>query len=177
MPKDHGLGLERRGDELIVRGARMSIGPNLFGAAFAGFSLLWIFYWSYRDAGNDLAYASGYLVAAIFIIVGVSLMIPKSVVTIFDLRARQVRRSVTMFNRWPRQRNSYAFEAVTGVGVVWSKDDEGDLIPVIVLTDGTRVPLAPFWSFARTEASFAACDKSIDAICAATGLPKRDDLT
>ena len=176
MSPDIGLHLERKGDELIVRGVRTSIGVKLFGAAFASFSLLWIFLWNRHDAASDLAYASGFLLAAIFIVVGVSLMIPKSVTTIFDLRSRQVRRSVTMLNRWPRHSSSYAFEAVAGVGVIWSKNDEHDLTPVISLKDGTRVPLAPFWSFERTETSFSACDKSIDAICAATGLPKRDDL-
>ena len=176
MHPSAGLHLERKGDELVVRAARRALAPKLFGAVFAGFSLWWLTGWSRHDAGGDLAYASGFLLASLFVIGGISLMLPRSVTTIFDLGSRRVRRSETVLNRWSLRARSYEFTEVAGVGIVWSKSDEDDLIPVIALKNGAKVLLAPLWSFARTQDGFAACDKSIDAICAATGLQKRDDL-
>jgi hypothetical protein len=44
----------------------------------------------------------------------------------------------------------------------------------MTLKDGTILPLG-FFSFPRGEDNDAACAASIDAICAATGLPTRSD--
>jgi hypothetical protein len=125
MSPDIGLHLERKGDELIVRGVRTSIGVKLFGAAFAGFSLLWIFLWNRHDAASDLAYANGFLLAAIFIVVGVSLMIPKSVTTIFDLRSRQVRRSVS-----PLRTNDDAIALAFDVDIAGGFQADGSCSPM-----------------------------------------------
>ena len=171
-----GLQLERKGDELVVSAARTAPAPKLFGALFAGFAAWWLTGWSEHDAGSKLIYAAGFLLASSFVVFGVSLMLPRSVTTTFDLGSQRVRRSETVFNRWNVRSRTYEFAEIASLGVHWSKDDDSDLNPIMSLKSGGGVALAPIWSLARTEEGFAACSKSIDAICAATGLPKCNDL-
>lgn len=175
MHSDSGLRIERTDDELIVQSEPTSAFTKWIGALFAGFALCWTIALARIDARSKIAYWPVLTFGMILIVVSVSLMLPQSVITIFDLRSRLALRRVNIFG-WPYRTRAYSFAEIAGLGVVrGSKIDERDPMPAISLKNGTMLPLGTF-NLNRFKISDSGCAKSIDAICTATGLQKYDDL-
>ncbi len=175
MHSDSGLHFERSDDELIVQSEPTSAFTKWIGALFAGFALCWTIAWNRIDGRSEVAYWLVLTFGMILIVVSVSIMLPRSVITIFDLRSRRTLRRVNIFG-WPYRTRAYSFAEIAGLGVVrGSKIDERDPMPVIALKNGTMLPLGTF-NLNRFHVSDSDCAKSIDAICTATGLQKCDDL-
>ena len=102
-------------------------------------------------------------------------MLPRSVITILDLRSRRILRSVNILG-WSYRTHAYSFAEIAGVSFVrGSKIDERNRMPVIALKNGTMLPLGTF-NLNRFHVSDSSCAESIDAICTATGLQKYDNL-
>src|ERR1700687_67679 len=170
-----GLHIERTDDELIVESEPTSAFTKWIGALFAGFALCWTIALARIDARSEVAYWLLLTFGMILIVVSVSLVLPRSVITIFDLRSQRARRRVNVFS-WPYRTRGYSFAEIAGLGVVrGSKIDERDPMPAISLKNGTMLPLGTF-NLNRFQISDSGCAKSIDAICTATGLQKCNDL-
>jgi len=178
MRFDSGLRLERTDNELIVRSEPTTAITKLFGALLAAFALSGLLAaWPPAESiMQELVRWIGDLFMAVFFVAGVSFVLPRSVITIFDLRSRSVLRREKMFP-WLNRNCRYSFAQIAGVGVRKSKsddyDDAPDHMPVIVLEGGKTLPLGTF-SIRRSEADDTDYAKSINTICAATGLSKCD---
>ena len=174
MVSTSGVVLERNDDELIVRSEPSTAPTKWSGALFAVFVLLWLMGWNRHQAQTEFNFVEGLLCALVFLTIGVLFLLPRSVVTVFDLRARCATRSVGLFE-WRYRTRTIPFDAIGSIGPApGSREDARNSSPVITLKDGTILPLGVF-SFSRGEDNDAACAASIDAICAATGLPTRSD--
>lgn len=175
MHSDSSLRFERKDDELIVQSGPTSAFTKWLSALLAGFTLCWTITLNRLDALSEVVYWPGFAFGVTLIVVSISLMLPRSVITIFDLRSRRILRSANIFSR-PYRTRRYSFSEIAGVGFVrGSKIDERDPMPVIALKNGTMLPLGTF-NFNRFHVSDSGCAKSIDAICTATGLQKCNDL-
>jgi hypothetical protein len=175
MHSDSCLRFERTDDDLIVQSEPTSAFTKWLGALFAGFALCWTIAWNRHDARSEVVYWLVLTFGVILIIVSISLMLPRSVITIFNLRSRRILRSINIFG-WPYRTHTYSFAEIAGVSFVrGSKIDERDPMPVIALKNGTMLPLGTF-NLNRFHVSDSGCAKSIDTICTATGLQKCDDL-
>jgi hypothetical protein len=174
MHLDSGLHIERSDDELIVQSEPTSACTKWIGVLFAGFGLCWTIALARIDARSEVAYWLLLTFGMILIVVSVSLVLPRSVITIFDLRSQRAFRRVNVFG-WTYRTRRYSF-VDAGLGVVrGSKIDERDPMPAISLKNGTILPLGTF-NLNRFQISDSGCAKSIDAICTATGLQKYDYL-
>jgi hypothetical protein len=175
MHSDSGLHIERTDNELIVQSEPTSAFTKWIGALFGGFALCWTIALTRIDDWGEAAYWLVIIFGIILIVVSVSLVLPRSVITIFDLRSQRVLRRVNVFG-WPYRTRGYPFAEIAGLGVVrGSKIDERDPMPAISLKNGTMLPLGTF-SLSRFQISDSGCAKFIDAICTATGLQKYDSL-
>jgi hypothetical protein len=175
MHSDSGLHIERTDNELIVQSEPTRAFTKWIGALFAGFALCWIIALTRIDAWGEAAYWLVLIFGIILLVVSISLVLPRSVITIFDLRSQRVLRRVNVFG-WPYRTRGYPFAEIAGLGVVrGSKIDERDPMPAISLKNGTMLPLGTF-NLSRFQISDSGCAKSIDAICTATGLQKYDSL-
>src|SRR6202795_1988125 len=131
--------VERTDDALIVRSRRARI--NWFGVLFAGFASFWIMTWNRHDAQDEQTYRLGLALGVAFIAIGIALLLPRSIVTIFDIRFRSVRRSVKVFG-WTYRDQTYPFAEIAGVAIVEGSDtDNRDPLPVLVLKSGQILPL------------------------------------
>jgi hypothetical protein len=176
MRLDSSLRLERTDNELIVQSGPTTAITKWFGALLAGFALSGLVAtWPPAESVmQELVRWIGYLFMAAFFVAGVLLVFPRSIITIFDLRSRSILRKENVFP-WLNRNRRYSFAQIAGVGIRKSKsddyDDATDIMPVIVLEGGKILPLATF-SIRRSVVDDTDHAKSIDAICAATGLRK-----
>jgi hypothetical protein len=178
MHLDSGLRLERTDNELIVRSEPTTTTTKLCGALLASFapSGLLATWPPAESVEQELVRWTGYFFLAGFFVVGVSFVLPRSVITIFDLRSRSVFRKENIFP-WPNRNLRYSFKEIAGLGVDRPKSDDRDTVPyhlpVIVLQSGKMLQLGTFSiRFRRSVTDDTSYAKSIDAICAATGLPR-----
>jgi hypothetical protein len=170
-----GLHIERTDDELIIQSEPTSALTKWIGALFAGFALCWTIALTRIDPRSEVAYWIVLTFGMILIVVSVSLVLPRSVITIFDLRSQRALRRVNIFG-WPYRTRAYSFAEIAGLAVVRGlKIDERDPMPAISLKDGTMLPLGTI-NLNRFHVSDSSCAESIDAICTATGLQKYDNL-
>ena len=175
MHSDSGLHIERTDDELIVQSEPTSAFTKWIGALFAVFALCWTIVLTRIDAWSEVTYWLVFTFGMILIVVSVSLVLPRSVITIFELRSQRALRRVNIFG-WPYRTRAYSFAEIAGLGVVRGlKIDERDPMPAISLKNGTMLPLGTF-NLNRFQISDAGCAESLDAICTATGLQKCNDL-
>ena len=160
--------LDRSADQLTVRSTR---GPNWFGAIFAGFALF--FWWGILTGHEDPAYPPvgplgivplGILLPLVLFVVGVSLMLPRTVTTVFDLRSREIRRTMSRLNGWYARTRVYPFGDVESVGL--TEPESGGYRPQIYLKSGARISLNVTDRNVDRETYTAA----IESISAATGL-------
>jgi hypothetical protein len=132
------LQLDRSADELTVRSMR---GTKWFGAIFAGFGLF--FGWGILTAHADPAYPTvgplGHLLPFVFFVIGVSVMLPCTVTTVFDLRSREIRRTVSKLSGWYARTRVYPFDDVESVGL--SEPESGGYRPQIYLKSRARISL------------------------------------
>jgi hypothetical protein len=175
MHSGSGLHIKRRDDELIVQSEPNSAFTKWIGALFTSLALCWTIALTRIDGRSEVAYWLVVTFGMMMIAVSISLVLPRSVITIFNLRSQRALRRVNIFG-WSYRTREYSFAEITGLGVVrGSKVDERDPMPAISLKNGTMLPFGPF-NLDRFQISDSGCAKSIDTICAATGLRKYDDL-
>jgi hypothetical protein len=180
MRSDSGVRIERTDNELTVRSNPTSAITKWCGALVAGFALSsLIIGWNRSSAENiteDVVGWIGLVLMVIFLVVGISFVFPRSVITVFDLRSQRILRREHVF-AWHNRTRTYSFAEIACVGVSRSNTNDDESLPVIMpvisLKNGTMLPLCTL-SFVRSEVSDSGCAKSIDAICAATGLQKCD---
>ena len=171
MASNEGMTIDRSDDALTICSQRR--GMNWLGAGFAAFSLYWTLTWNRHDAQREAIYWLGLGVGIIFILIGVLLLLPRSILTIFDLRSRRVRRRMNVFG-WTYRDQTYAFSEIAGVGIIGgSQRDNRDPIPILILKTGHKLPLNTIRTY-RLDAGESESIKSIETICAATGLQKID---
>jgi hypothetical protein len=171
LASNEGMTIERTDDVLIVRSHRHGI--NWLGAAFAAFSMCWTLFWNRHDAQGEATYWSGLGTGIIFILIGVFLMLPRSVLTIFDLRSERVRRSVSVFG-WTYRDQTCPFADIAGVGIIaGSQSDNRDPTPVLRLKAGPTLSLDTVRTY-RLDVGKSESMRSIETICAATRLPRLD---
>jgi hypothetical protein len=167
MTVEKGMTIDRSDDTLIVRSPHRGI--NWLGAAFAAFALFWVVSWNTHDAQGDNAYWLGLAGGIIFVLIGIALLLPRSIVTIFDLRARRVRRRASVFGLAYRDQ-SYPFSEIKGIGIVdGSPDDNRDSLPILILKSGLVLPLNTIRTY-RVDVGDSECINQVETICVATGL-------
>jgi hypothetical protein len=167
MTAGKGMTIDRSDDTLIVRSPHRGI--NWLGAAFAAFALFWVLNWNRHDAQGEDAYWLGLAAGTIFVLIGVALLLPRSIVTIFDLRARRVRRRASVFG-WTYRDESHPFSDIKGVGIVdGSLDDNRDSLPIVILKSGLVLPLNTIRTY-RVDVGDIECVNQVETICGATGL-------
>lgn len=133
MHPDSGLLIERTDDELIVQSEPTIAFTKWAGALLAGYALCWTMGWNQYAARSEVVYRFGLIFGVISIVVSVSLMFPRSVKTIFDLRSRRLLRRMDIFG-WRYRTRTYLFAEIAGIGLVRGlKIDERDPMPVIAL--------------------------------------------
>ena len=175
MPLDSSLHIERTNDKLIVQSEPTGAFTKWIGALFAGFALCWTIALARIDARSEVTYWLLLTFGMVLTVASVALVLPRSVITIFDLRSQRAFHRVNVFG-WPYRTRGYSFAEIAGLGVVrGSKIDERDPMPAISLKNGTMLPLGTY-NLNRFQISDSGCAKSIDAICTTTGLQKYDNL-
>jgi len=175
MHSGSGLRIKCIDDELIVQSEPTSAFTKRIGALITGFALCWTIALTRIDGRSEVSYWLVLTFGIIMIVVSVSLVLPRSVITVFNLRSQRALRRVNIFG-WPYRTRGYSFAEIAGLGVVrGSEIDERDPMPVISLKNGTILPFGLF-NLDRFQISDSGCAKSIDTICGVTGLRKFDDL-
>ena len=159
------LRLEREGESLVLR-ATNSNASWWFGAFFGGFSLFWLLGWIGQEPG--VALWGGVLMGVAFITIGLFLLLPREVNTIFDLRSRRVLRNVSFCRGLYERRQAYSFDEIAGMGVkeFGSSDSSYSFMPVMVLRSGKTRRLAV------GREGYLAMANTIDDVCSATGSAK-----
>jgi hypothetical protein len=167
MTAEKGMTIDRSDDALIIRSPHRGI--NWLGAAFAAFALFWTLSWNRHDAQTENAYWLGLAGGIVFVLIGIALLLPRSSVTIFDLRARRVGRRASVFG-WTYRDQSYPFSDIKGVGIVdGSLDDNRDSLPILILKSGPVLPLNTIRTY-RVDVGDSECLNQVETICGATGL-------
>ena len=167
MNSNQDMSVDRSDDALIVRSPHRGI--NWLGAVFATFALFWTLSWNRHDAQGEDAYWRGLGIGISFILVGIALLLPRSIVTIFDLRTRRVGRRMSVFGLTYRNQ-SYPFSEIKGVGIIeGSQDDNRDSLPVIILKSGAVLTLNTTRTYRVDVGDKEAIDHVV-AVCAATAL-------
>ena len=159
------LRLERKGDALVLRATDAAW---WFGALFGGFAVFWLLGWIRQGTGGALTYWGGVLMGVAFVIVGLFLLLPREVNTIFDLRSCRVLHNVSFCKGLHEHRQAYSFDEIAGLGVKEYGAEGYSYMPVMVLRGGkTR------W-LATNNGGYLAMANTIDDVCSATGLAKLD---
>src|ERR1035438_6070520 len=166
MATNEGMTIERTDDTLIVRSMRRGI--NWIGAVFAAFSLFWTLFWNRHDAQSEGMYWLGLGGGIIFILIGISLLLPRRILTVFDLRSQRVRRSMAVFGYVYRDQ-TFQFSEIAGVGIVeGSQIDNRDAMPVLIVKTGPPLPLNTVRTY-RVGIGDIESGAQVGNICAATG--------
>jgi hypothetical protein len=167
MISNVGMTIENTGDGLIVRSERRGI--NWLGAAFATFSIVWVLKWNRHDAQSENIYWLGLVGGVIFVFIGIGLLLPRRIVTIFDLRSQRIRRTMTVFN-YAYRNMTYPFSEIIGVGIIeGSQSDNRDAVPVLVFKNGAPLPLNTYRTYRPNDGDMQ-CNDQLKMICAVTGL-------
>jgi hypothetical protein len=171
MQSDDNLSVEQAADTLTVRSRPAGI--NWLGVAFTAFALFWTAMWNRHDAQDELTYWLGYGGGIIFIGIGIALMLPRSIVTVFDLQSRSVRRTVTAFG-WPYREGLYPFADIASIATVkGSPEDNHDSFPALIMRIGPVLALDTIRTH-RPDVGDALCTQAVETIRLATGLPKSE---
>lgn len=175
MTSNQGMTIDRSDDDaLIVRSPQRGI--NWFGAAFAAFAIYWTLNWNRHDAQSEEVYWLGLAGGIVFILIGIAWFLPRSITTIFDLRAQCVRRRMSVFGQTYRDQ-SYSFSEIAGIGILdGSENDNRDSLPVIILKSGPVLPLNTIRTY-RIDVGDKESVDQVEAICAATGLANARENT
>jgi hypothetical protein len=157
------LRLERQGDTLVVHSKHIArwVRALLVG----GFALIWL-----RQTDQSGLALLGYWPSVVMGVAlfgfGVFLVLPREVITTFDLRSHRVVQRVSIGRGWYERRRTYAFAEIAGLRLNESHGETHSYLPVMALRNGeTR------W-LSTANGSYLICAMTIEAICAATGLQK-----
>jgi hypothetical protein len=111
------LRLDRQGDALILRARHIA---RWVGAPLVGFALYLI--WRIYGIGIPnqswlalLAYWFGLVLGVMFLGIGVFLLLPREVITTFDLRSHRVVHHLSIGRGWYERRRTYAFAEIAGL--------------------------------------------------------------
>jgi hypothetical protein len=162
------LRLERQGDALIVHSRHIA---RWVGVLLVGFGLYLI--WRIYGIGLPnqswlalLAYWFGLVLGVMFLGIGVFLLLPREIITTFDLRCRRVVHHLSIGHGWYERRRTYAFAEIAGLRLHGHDAEPDSCMPVMMLLNGeTR------W-LSTANGNYLICATTIEAICAVTGLPK-----
>jgi hypothetical protein len=166
MIEGNDLRLDRQGDALIVHARYIA---RWVGALVGGFGLY--LFWRIYGIGIPnqsvlafLAYWFGLMIGSMFFGIGVFLLLPREVITIFDLRSHRVVHDVSIGRGWYERRRTYAFTEIAGLGLKEYYGKPYYYMPVMTLLNGeTR------W-LSTANGSYLIHATTIEAICAVTGL-------
>lgn len=159
--------LERRGNSAVLHSTNNAW---WLGLLFAAIGITCVNY--FATAPNDDP--TGILVGSIFVAVGAFFALPREVETEFDLRNRRVLYTLSLCHGWYQKRRAYSFDEIAGLGVREYSGSEGGgytYMPIMTLQDGQR-----HW-LSTANGSFLAYAEVLDAVRAATKLPKYDVLS
>jgi hypothetical protein len=159
-----GLHLKREGDALILRSTN---GGQWFGAFFSGFAVFWLIGLTILGAGG-FSYWFGLLIGVTLVVVGLVVLLPREITTIFDPRSRRVLHNVSLCKGWYERRQPYSFDEIAGLGVKEYAGEGYAYVPVLVLRGG-RIRWLAEW-----DGGYLAFTKTMDEVCGATGLPRLD---
>jgi hypothetical protein len=160
------LRLECQGDALIVHSRHIA---SWVGALLIfGFALIWLrqIYWIMMPNQSGRALLGYWLSAVIGVMIvgiGVFLLLPREVITTFDLRSRRVLHHVSIGRGWYERRRTYAFAEIAGLGLKYYAEP-GSYMPVMALRNGERRRLS------TANGSYLIYATTIAEICAVTGL-------
>lgn len=167
MTTNEVMTIERTDVAVIVRSMRRGI--NWIGAVLSAFSLFWTLFWNRHDAQSEGIYWLGLGGGIIFILIGMSLLLPRRILTVFDLRSRRVRRSMTVFGYVYRDQ-TFQFSEIAGVGIAeGSQIDNRDAMPILIVKAGPPLPLNTVRTY-RIGIGDIESVAQVEKICAATGL-------
>jgi hypothetical protein len=148
-----GVGVEQRGDTVVVHAEATSRWWGVLPAAAAGVALFGGFF--------GLVFAVPLVALAVF------LFLPRKTTTVFDLRARRV---LHRFNTGEFARTrTYAFAEIAGLGVLRHISEGSDTYrPVLKVANGPTHGLA-----GASEDQFVSASL-VGTVCEATGLARID---
>jgi len=93
-------------------------------------------------------------------------LLPREVITTFDLRSHRVVHHVSIGRGWYERRRTYAFTEIAGLRLNGYDPEPDSFMPVMILRNGeTR------W-LSTANSSDLICAMTIEAICELTGLQK-----
>jgi hypothetical protein len=160
------LRLERQGDALIVHSRRVA---SWVGAlSIFGFALIWLkqIYWIMmpNQSGRALlGYWLSVVIGVMIVGIGVFLLLPREVITTFDLRSHRVHHHLSIGRGCYDRRSTYAFAEIAGLGLKYYAEP-GSYMPVMALRNGETRRLS------TANGSHLIYAMTIEAMCAATGL-------
>ena len=162
----HGsLHLVRDGDALVLRARNAAW---WFGALIGGFAVFWLIGWNRQSTDGGLGYWCGMGMGIFFAGIGFFLLLPREITTRFDVRSRRVLHNVSFCRGMYERRHTYAFDEIKGLGVKEYANEGYSYMPVLVLRGGKLRWLA------TANGGYLAFARTIEEVCAATGLAKVD---
>jgi hypothetical protein len=160
------LRLERQGDALILHARHIAWWVGVLVGGFALY-LIWRIYGIGIPNQSVLAlvaYWFGLMIGVMFVGIGVFLLLPREVITTFDLRSHRVVHHVRIGRGWYERRRTYAYAEIAGLGLKGYYGEPYSYLPVMTLLNGeTR------W-LSTANGSYLIHATTIEAICAVTGL-------
>jgi hypothetical protein len=160
------LRLERQGDALVVRAQHNGRCVGVLAGAF-GLYLIWRIHGIGIPDQNVpalVAFWFGLLIGVMSAAIGVLLLLPREVITTFDLRSSRVVHHVSIGRGWYERRHTYAFAEIAGLRLTGHDAESDSYMPAMMLRNGkTR------W-LSTANGSYLICAMSIEAICAETRL-------
>jgi hypothetical protein len=159
------LRIERQGDALIVHSRRIA---RWVGALLVGFALYLLMRIYGIGIVNQsglalLAYWFSVVIGVMIVGIGVFLLLPREVITTFDLRSHRVLHHVSIGRGWYERHRTYAFAEIAGLGLKYNAEP-GSYMPVMALRNGETRRLS------TANGSYLIYKTTIEAICAVTGL-------
>ena len=161
------LRLEHQDNALIVRSKHNA---RWYGALGVGIALIFLIQWTSVPAPSGLALLAYWFGLVIGVVapagIGVFLLLPREVITTFDLRCHRVVHHVSIGRGWYERRRTYAFTEIAGLRLNGYDPEPDFYMPVMILRNGeTR------W-LSTANSSYLICAMTIEAICEVTGLQK-----
>jgi hypothetical protein len=163
------LRLERQGDALIVHSRHIARWVGVLLACFAIY-LTWRIY----GIGSPnqswlalLAYWFGIVLGVMFLGIGVFILLPREVITTFDLGSHRVVHHLSICRGWYERRRGYAFAEIAGLRLNGHDAQPDSYIPVMALRSGETQ-----WLSTSNIGSYLTCEVTIEAICEVTRLQK-----
>jgi hypothetical protein len=160
------LRLERQGDAPVLHAQHNGRWVGVRAGAF-GLYLIWRIHGSGIPDQNVpalVAYWFGPLVGVMSAGIGVFLLLPRQVITTFDLHSRRVVHHVSIGHGWYERRRTYALAEIAGLRLTGYDAESDSYMPAMMLRNGkTR------W-LSTANGSYLIGAMTIAAICAETGL-------